>query len=75
MEHLKTFEQHTSLNIGDILIAKHDYLDLFRSGEEYEIYDIENNLGDEMFYVSHNGKKISGWGLKHFEITINFIKK
>ena len=28
-----------------------------------------------MYYVSHNGKKISGWGLKPFEIEINFNSK
>jgi len=58
--------------IGAILVAKNDYLDLFKKGKEYEIVDIENNLGDEMFYVSYNGKKISGWGLKQFEIDIQF---
>lgn len=61
--------------IGNTLIAKNDYLDLFKKGEEYEIVDIEDNLGDEMFYVSHNGKKISGWGLKQFEIDIQFSIK
>ncbi len=60
---------------GDKFIAKRDYLDLFKSGEEYEIYDIENNLGDTMYYVSHNGKKISGWGLKEFELKIQFDQK
>jgi hypothetical protein len=72
---IKTFEQHSSYNIGDILISRRDYLDLFKGGEEYEIVDIENNFGDDMFYVSHNGKKISGWGLKKFEIDIQFTKK
>ena len=75
MKHINTFEQYSSYNIGDILVARRNYLDLFKGGEEYEIVDMETNLGDEMFYVSHNGKKISGWGLKKFEIDINFIKK
>ena len=62
-------------NIGDILIPNRDYLDLFKKGLEYEIYDIENNFGDDMFYVSLDGKKISDWGLKQFEIDIHFIIK
>jgi len=74
MKHLKRFEQH-SYNIGDTLIAKRNYLDLFKNGEEYEVVDIENNFGTDMFYVSHNGKKISNWGLKKFEIDINFGMK
>lgn len=60
------------ITVNTVLIAKRDYLDLFKSGEKYIVYSIENNLGDEMFYVSHNGRKISGWGLKMFEIQINF---
>lgn len=71
----KKFEQHLTYNIGDILVARRNYLDLFKRDVEYVIVDIENNLGDEMFYVSHNGKKISEWGLKRFELDINFIKK
>lgn len=57
--------------ITDILVAKYDYLDLFKKGEEYEIVDIEDNFG-EMFYVAHKGIKISGWGLKQFELDIQF---
>jgi hypothetical protein len=72
---IKKFEQHSSYNIGDVLIPIKNYLDLFKAGEEYEIVDVENNLGDDMFYVSHNGNKISGWGLKKFEIDIHFTKK
>lgn len=60
------------IEINTVLIAKRDYLDLFKSGERYVVYTIENNLGEEMFYVSHNGKPISNWGLKMFEIQINF---
>lgn len=59
-------------DIGNTLIAKRDYLDLFKKLEKYEVVSKENCLGDEMFYVSHGGKKISGWGLKKFEIDINF---
>ena len=63
-----------TLNINDVLVAKRDYLDMFKSGEQYTIYNIEDILGDIMVFVSHNGKNISGWGLKEFEININFDK-
>jgi hypothetical protein len=75
MKNLKTFEQQTSYNIGDVLIANRDYLDLFKANKEYKIYDIQNNLGDQMSYVENNGKKISGWVLKNFELQIHFTKK
>ena len=61
--------------IGDIIVTQREYLLLFDEGEEYEIVDIENNLGDLMYYVSHNGKRIASWGLKEFELDIQFIKK
>lgn len=62
----------STYKIGDILIAKRDYLDLFKKDEEYEITSLENNLGDDMFYLSKDGYKISGWGLKPFELDIQF---
>ena len=61
--------------INDVLVARRDYLDLFKKDKEYQICDIENNLGDIMFYVSHEGKKISQWGLKSFELDINFYRQ
>lgn len=83
MKYIKKFESMNELNVGDILIAKRDYLDLFKFGEEYEIYDIDDvgaklSFGKEsekMYSVSNNGKKISGWPLKEYEIEINFNKK
>lgn len=61
--------------INDVLVSRRDYLDLFKKDKEYQICDIENNLGDIMFYVSHEGKKISQWGLKSFELDINFYRQ
>lgn len=61
---------------GDILIAKNDYLDLFKKGKEYKIISNEPNFGEDMYYVEdENGNKITGWGLKSFEISIQFEKK
>jgi hypothetical protein len=71
----ESYKVNESYEKGDKLVAKRDYLDLFKSGEEYEVCDIENNLGDMMYYVSHNGRKISGWGLKEFELKLQFDKK
>ena len=61
---------------GDKFICNRGYLDLFKIGEEYEIVEILNFDdtigGDDMYYVSHNGKKISDWALKEFELDIQF---
>lgn len=73
MKYLKKFNE-SNLNIGDKFTAKRDYLDLFKVGEEYELVDSENNLGDDMYYFSHNGRKITAWPLKEFEINIQFDK-
>lgn len=72
MNYLKNFKLFESYNEGQHLKAKRDYLDLFKEGERYQIYKSENNLGDDMYYLSHNGRKISGWGLKDYEIKIHF---
>lgn len=64
------------VNKGDKFIAKGDYLDMFKNGEEYEVTGHENCLGDDMYFFSLNGRVVnSGWGLKNFEIEINFKKK
>lgn len=63
-------------NKGDKFICNRGYLDLFKNGEEYEIVEIlnfDNTIGgDEMYYLSHNDKKISGWALKEYELDIQF---
>ena len=33
------------------LVAKNNYLDLFKQGEKYLIHSSENCLGDEMYYL------------------------
>lgn len=58
--------------IKNILVAKHDYLDLIKKGEIYEIVKEETIFDEKLFYLSHNGKKINGWGFKSFELDINF---
>lgn len=63
-------------NVGDKFVAKRNYLDIFKKDEEYEVYQKENNLGTDMWYVKDiTGKKISVWGLKEFELKIMFTKK
>lgn len=72
MNYLKNFKLFENYSEGQHLVAKRDYLDLFKAGEKYQIYKTENNLGDDMYYLSHNGRNISGWGLKDYEIKLHF---
>lgn len=44
MKYLKLFKE--SHNIGDKFIAKANYLDILKKGEEYEICKIEDPSGD-----------------------------
>ena len=75
MKLLKFREMNESYNVGDKVIAKHNYLD-FKKGEEYEITSSENCLGDDMFFLSKNGRKVNAdWGLKNFELDIQFDRK
>lgn len=64
-------------NIGDILIAKHNYLDLFFADRKYVI-DSEVDtfgMGEQMWYLSENGHKISAWPMKKFELDITFTRE
>lgn len=78
MKHIKKFnegviEDHPS--IGNRYSCKRDYLDLFVSGMVYEIYQVEDNLGDIMYYLSNlsdANRRITGWGLKEYELGIYF---
>jgi len=62
--------------VGDQLKSKSNYMDLTRKGETYEISSKENNLGTDMFYIKDkNGRVVNkGWGLKKFELDIQFQK-
>lgn len=71
----KSSQSSTPYNLGERLIAKRDYLDLIKSGREYEITSVENNLGETMWYLSYNGVKISGWGFKQYELDIQFSRR
>jgi hypothetical protein len=60
--------------INDEVVAKKDYLDLFKKGEKYQVCELFDALGETMCYLSKDGKKISAWPLKEFELDIIFIK-
>lgn len=60
---------------GQILIAKHNYLDCFKAKEEYLIDRVEDCLGDLMAMVKDSNGKTVTWALKQFEIDINFEVK
>ena len=68
--------------IGTKLECLHNYMQdspsspfIFEQGEKYEIVEYVPLFGmnlPDMCYVAHQGRKVSAWGLKEFELDINF---
>ena len=77
MKHIKKFNEGIIDNhpdIGKKYICTKNYIGTFTNGTEYEVYKVENNLGDIMWYLKNlsTGRRISDWGLKSYELNIHF---